>query len=201
MKKFILALGALMACSNAFADSAVKTTESEKYMRPYVGLDYVYTSMEWKDDADSFLLSDSLNSFSVSGGIKFNKYIGGELFFQQSGDETETAFSGAYYKTKLNYMAVGLDIIGYLPAGKNFNFLGTVGAGYYKFRLKGYEADNGYVYSLKESKDKLGYRIGLGMQYDVNENLSLRAVTRYSDPDIDYIDNLWEFSFGVRMTF
>lgn len=60
-------------------------------IRPYIGLDYVY-SMSDIDDYDGInVLEEDLNAFAVSLGLKFNRYVGLETFYQQS-EEGEKLF-------------------------------------------------------------------------------------------------------------
>lgn len=230
MKKFILALGALMACSNAFAyypegreellydnhqedrweqrkeydNKPAYTTKSQEkdYGRPYIGFDYVKTLVEFSEKEDKDVLEDSLDSFAVSIGSRFHKYFGAEIYFQQSADgEKEVNYFLGQKRvnadTKINYKSYGLDMLAYLPATDNFSLLGSVGVGYYDMEA---EAELLGV-SAKTSEDNLGPRLGIGAQLDLSEHFAIRAMARYSDPDIEDIDNLWEFSFGVRMTF
>ncbi len=227
MKKFILALGALMACSNAFAyypegreellydnhqedrweqrkdhdSKPTYTTKSQEkdYGRPYIGFDYVKTLVEYNNDDLDFsfedVFEDSLDSFAVSLGSRFHKYFGAEIYFQQSADGEKEV---NYLYTKINYKSYGLDMLVYLPATDNFSLLGSVGVGYYDMEVEAEILGR----SGKASVDDLGPRLGIGAQLDLSEHFAVRAMARYSDPGLDdTLDNLWEFSFGVRMTF
>ena len=47
----------------------------------------------------------------------------------------------------------------------------------------------------------MGYRAGLGFQYDMNEHWALRVVGRYSYIDSKILDNMQEATAGIRYTF
>ena len=65
-----------------------------------------------------------------------------------------------------------------------------------------------YVFESKLNKDKhntesaFGYRFGGGFIYNIDENISIKAVMRYVDlNDISKVNHLYEYSLGLRYYF
>jgi len=170
-------------------------------LNPYVGLDYVYSKADFKNDRLSAYSTDSLkddyNSAMISMGIRPLEYMSLEAFFQQSGErkgDNIVDANGASHKVKSEFYAYGLDAYGYMPIGcDGFSLLGTVGLANYNVKIK---SSDGSV-----DKQKLGYRAGIGAQYDINDNWAVRLVGRYSYIDSKYLDNLKEVTAGIRYTF
>lgn len=192
-KKGILLAGAalLMAGSASAAE-----------LNPYVGLDYVYSKAHFKSGTLSGFSTNNLkknyNSGAINLGVRPDQYFSLEAFFQQSDSQKghrydDTALSGRNH-VKSEFYAYGLDAYGYMPIGCNgFNLLGTVGLANYNFKIK---SDRNSV-----DKQRIGYRAGLGAQYDINENLAVRVVGRYSYINSRYLDDLKEVTAGIRYTF
>lgn len=159
-------------------------------MKPYVGLDYAYSKAKMNGIFDN--LKDKYNSGIVSVGNNFNDYYGVEAFFQQA-DEESKSFDGTKIKSKFH--AYGLDVLGYMPLdcdGK-FDLVGSLGLANYEVEAK--------ALGHKESEDKIGYRAGVGAQYNFDENWSARLMARYSYLDMDSVDNLQEVTLGARYNF
>lgn len=164
-------------------------------IRPYIGLDYVY-SMSDIDDYDGInVLEEDLNAFAVSLGLKFNRYVGLETFYQQS-EEGEKTVLGVV-RTEDKYKAYGLDLVGYLPVAHQFDFLGTVGVGYYDVDVTA----KAYGMEVSGSDDGFGWRIGAGGQFNITNNWGIRVMARYVDPDVEGLNNMVDISAGIRYTF
>ena len=179
MKKTI---GALMVAVSATAFAA---NASAYEFTPYVGVDYNYTTVS--------SASAQFNSGSINVGTMYNQYFGTEAFYQLSTDDKK----GGDYQSKTHMQAYGLDLMGYLPLGcdQTFSLIGSLGYGQYKITSKdtttnATERDYGYA-----------YRYGLGAMYNIDENISIRAMARYIDVrDID-VDHMMEYSLGARYNF
>lgn len=164
-------------------------------IKPYIGADYVYTHADFKESGN--LLKKDYNSGAVNVGTRLGEYAGLEAFFQQSGQRKSTYMSGAdEIKAKSKFYAYGLDLFGYLPLGcaDKVDLLASVGAGNYNLEVK----NTPYG---KYDKDHMGYRFGVGAQYNFNENVSARVMYRYTYVDTKYLDNLNEVTAGLRYTF
>ena len=81
-----------------------------------------------------------------------------------------------------------------MPVGcSGFNLLGTIGLANYDLEVKG-AGD-------KDTWTRVGYRAGIGAQYDFNENWAARGVRRNSYIGTKAVDNLKEVTAGIRYTF
>ena len=182
MKKTLLLAG--VACLMSF------NAHAQTYdVKPYVGLDYAYDRADFKKDAKD--LKKGFNSGIINAGVRMED-IGIEGFFQVSG-ENKNHRTDNTVKTKFN--AYGLDMYGYLPLGceKKFELLGSLGAGIYDIHMK----DN----SSKHNTTRVGYRAGIGAQYDFNDNISARLMYRYTQLGMKEVKNLNEVVAGLRYSF
>ena len=185
MKKIFsigLCLAAFCYSSNTFASENFDYTA-------YVGLDYAFS------DAKAKGVEPGYNLLNFNVGTKYNNFFGTEAFFEQS--STDTKKFNASDKLKTSYRAYGIDVFGYLPLGcyHTFDLLGTVGLGEYVFKEK---INN----EKHNSEHAWGYRAGVGIVYNIDENVSMRAVARYVGlNDITKIDHLYEYSVGLRYHF
>ena len=195
-----------------------KTSSGDKKLEftdPLFGNATVSTDIEnLIDDQDSI-------AFVVGGRI--NKYFGIEAFYQQSyednhfsqiDNDTLNNAGSDYtdYHLMNNYVtsfrAYGLDAIGYLPISPYFDFVGSLGVAQYNFRNKAtftaYYLDQFDMKGKAEKNfddDGLGIRAGLGAQINIADGVALRLMYKYVHIGGDIIDNLNEFSFGVRFLF
>ena len=174
-----LALGVLSAFSSFAQDG--------EYI-PYVGLDYTYS------DTNAKFMRPHYNSASVNVGTWYNKYFGTEVFYQLS--DNHKSHNGLD-KTKTSFQAYGLDLYGYMPLDcySSFNLLGTVGFGEYTF-------SKDYSFAKDQRDHGIGWRVGVGALYNIDQNWGVRMVARYVNfNQIDDIDHMMEYSAGVRYTF
>lgn len=183
------AVSSLMVAVSALAFTAnAQATESFK---PYVGLDYNYT------DADADHQSPKYNSASVNVGTEYNKYFGTEVFYQYS-DSDKKHVKGIENKT--SFQAYGLDLMGYLPLGCDqvFSLVGTAGIGEYTF-----DKEYSGFYAPKHQRDHgIGYRLGGGLQYKIDDKFAVRGLVRYVNlNDVNNFDDMWEYTAGVRYSF
>ena len=111
MKKTLLLAG--VACLFSFGANAADYSLSE--LRPYVGLDYVYTDANIKKETR---IKTDYNSGAINAGIRFYDYLGLEAFFQQSGERK--SMKGTLDQTKSEFYAYGLDLYGYAHRLRRF---------------------------------------------------------------------------------
>lgn len=195
MKKTLLLAG--VASLLAFQANAVE-------FKPYVGLDYAYTDASVADDI--YGLSDdyyetSFNSGVINAGTKIGDYFGVEAFYQNSADEKGKRINIIDYKGNTlasgkittSFDAYGLDLMGYIPVTDKVEAIASLGAAHYNFEMKGF--------GLSDEEESLGVRGGLGLQYNINDNLAVRGMARYVYLDMDEVDYLTEFTAGVRYSF
>lgn len=179
MKK-ILFVCAMLISTEAFA--------IENAYRPYVGADYLYSTMNAKN-SDSYL-----NSGAVIIGSEYNKYFGTEVFYQKSLVKAQETAGG---KIKSSFHGYGLDAYAYLPLGceRKLSPFATFGVGKYALKKK--------IAGISHNdKDGTGYRLGTGLIYHFDANISLKAGYRYINFDrLSTIDHADELMAGIRYAF
>lgn len=161
---------------------------------------------------------DDQDSLSFVAGARISKYWGLEAFYQQSYDDNtvttvdnRTLNNIDYHLLNdytTNFKAYGLDLIGYAPLSPYFDFVGSLGLAQYKFENEGLftayyvdGTDKRDVVKRNFDEDKLGWRAGVGAQLNVADGVALRAMYRYIYVGGDLVDNLSEFSLGLRFLF
>lgn len=179
MKKTI---GALMVAASAIAMAA--NAEAMEY-NPYVGAEYGYSFLNGTG-------SNNFNSGKVFVGSQYNENFGVEAFYQRSTTDKKAG-------DKLSYQAYGIDALGYLPLGcdQTVALVGTAGIAYYDFayKPKGERTDNDATW---------GYRLGAGAEYNVTDNVAVRALARYTKLDqnvFNETNDMMEYSIGARYNF
>lgn len=174
-------LSALMVAVSAVAMSA--NANALEY-NPYAGAEYTY----------SLLAGESMNynSGKIFVGSQYNENFGVEAFYQKSTEDTKA------HQRKTSYEAYGLDLMGYLPLGCDqvVSLIGTAGLGYYDFEAKG-------MGERTDHESTWGYRLGAGAEYNIDENVSVRALARWAklNTRVEDANDLWEYSIGAKYNF
>ncbi len=161
---------------------------------------------------------DDQDSLSFVVGARISKYWGLEAFYQQSYDDNtvtqidNTTLNNINYHLMNEYTtsfkAYGLDLIGYVPFSEYFDVVAAFGVAQYKFdnqaTFASYNIDGTQlvdVVSRNFDEDKMGWRAGIGAQVNIADGVALRAMYRYVYVGGDVIDNMNEFSMGLRFLF
>ena len=186
MKKTLLLAGvAALFAVNANA-AQMKTYD----LKPYVGMDYIYSYAGYKDvDRNP---ERSYNSIEGNVGIRMWKYFGPEFYYQYA--FKRHSFSGDE-KLKNRFYSYGIDMYGYMPIGCDgtYDALASVGLGGYNVKSRH------HLYS--NDTNKVGYRFGLGMMYHITDNIAARIMGRYDYIGTKYLDDIWEMTAGLRYSF
>jgi len=178
MKKYLVLMTAVSAIAFVANASAYEYT-------PYVAVDYTYSEIPSTAD---------VNGGKLALGTEYNKYFGTEVFYQRTGSDRVHSSDGT---NEYSLQSYGLDMYGYLPLGCDqvFSLVGTAGISNIDVIYK--EANE-----KRETENGLGYRLGAGFEYDVNSNVSVRALYRYTFTDkVNSIDHISEYSLGVKYSF
>lgn len=161
---------------------------------------------------------DDQDSLSFIAGARMSKYWGLEAFYQQSYDDNTMTSVDNKTLNNIDYhllndyttsfKAYGLDFIGYAPLSPYFDFVGSLGLAQYKFENEGLftayyvdGTDKRDVVKRSFDEDKLGWRAGIGAQLNIADGIALRAMYRYIYIGGDLVDDLNEFSLGLRFLF
>lgn len=187
MKKICL----LAAAASVFAMNAQAADWSmgNRYFRPYIGADYVYSYAKHGGMASD--AKRDYNSWMVNVGTDIAEYTSIEAFFQQA---PQRKTHRAAEELKSEFYAYGLDLYGRMPiACSGFNALVSLGLANYETK---YKFNGG-----SQSKQRIGYRAGVGFSYDFTNNVSFRLMGRYSYVGMANLDNLMEVTAGLRYTF
>ena len=182
MKKALL----LASAATLFA------TAANAEIRPYIGLDGNYSSLDWAHKIER-INEDDYQSLSFVAGTKLHRNFGVEAFYQLSGNEKNST-NGLFSHTR--FTAYGFDALGYLPLGCEGKVELIAGAGIAEYTFKT------RLVSLLTMKDhSTGYRLNAGAQYNFNENWALRGMYHHVYNQNSFVDAMDEYSVGVRYNF
>jgi opacity protein-like surface antigen len=176
MKKTLLLAGfAGMIAANANAIDAT----------PYVGLDVNFAMT----DADTTLskagvLDDSVYSLSGVLGARTERF--GLEYFYNNG------FRGHKNDNTTRITGMGVDALAFQDLGCSgrWELVGTAGIAEYKLSNDTANTDKG-----------MGERLGLGVQYAVSENTTVRAMYRHAWIHDSVVNEVDEFTVGFRYAF
>lgn len=174
MKKTLLLAGiASLMAYNANAAEVVT----------YAGVDYNYSLVDHDSSMDG-VMAGQAHSGTVVLGAKVSPFASVEAFYQLSKKEHK-----ADYRTQIQ--GYGADVLGHLPMGcyGEWELLGSAGAGWYTAKYD------------KDQDSGWGYRLGAGLQYNINDDVAVRAMYRHVWVDKSVLDDMNEFSVGVRFNF
>ena len=166
-------------------------------LNPYVGAGYSYADAGYKGDFDTLAETKHHAGF-IAAGVRPHQNWGAEAFYQLSAHADKSALNHLV-KTETSFQAFGLDALGYLPVHDKVDLIGSAGVGYYRFK-----ADYSRFVSGSDTENNFGWRLGIGAQYHVTDNLSLRGMVRYvdiNDSGNDAVDDLTDISIGVYYHF
>lgn len=177
MNKTLALLAAVSAVAFASAANAFEYT-------PYVAADYTYTNARFSEN----------NGGKIAVGTNYNKFFGTEVFYQRTGSDRVHTSEGT---SEFSYQTYGLDAYGYLPMGceDEISLIGTAGLANIDRKYK----EDG---ESRKTDSGFGYRLGAGVEYNVTNNVAVRALYRYTFADkLMDTDHMDEYSVGVKYSF
>lgn len=167
------------------------------------------------------LMVDHQDNIGLVIGTRPHSNLGIEAFYNRAYSKNEitqidnrTVNNSDYHMVNTfvtKYQAFGVDVLGYLPVTDYFDFIAFVGLGQYmldnsaKMSINYLEGSVGTPAvdeaSFDFSEDKLAWRIGGGIQFNIARGLVLRTMYRYIKLKTDSINAFQEYSIGVRFLF
>lgn len=170
---------------------AAPAKAQEQKTQPFLGLEVSRSNIGMNYLANA-VVADNYYSASIQAGVKMQKKIpvAVSLFYQKAKEE-KAATTGL----KTDFKAAGLDSTYYFPVGDALSLTANLGLGYYSFNC----SDLGY------SEDKIGVRMGAGLEYSLSDNFAVQSTFRYTDlnfgSDGDVAKDMTEVSVGVKFYF
>lgn len=177
MKKILLTTAII------FSSTPVMAIEypSGFFFKPYIGADYDYLHVSYKDDGDK-VLESNLNGFDVHAGARVDKYLGFEGSYLWTANADKDHVLGSNVDTSVNVRGFTLDALGYLPitSDNRFELIATAGVS----RLKAEFSAAGLA-SIAGNETETKGRFGGGAEYWLSDNSNIRALVRYQGADFD----------------
>lgn len=187
MKKILLLSGVAFLFSTA-AEAMMHHNWPE--IKPYVGAEYVYSRAKLGGSAGG--LKRNFNSAKADLGMEIYKNLYTEFSYQQSWQVKNKHYFDTH-SVKQRFAAYAMDLYAKMPIMCSpFGLVATGGLALYDVTQKGL-ADKSF--------QKVGYRIGGGMQYDMNEHWAARVIGRYSYVGANRLDNYMEVAAGMLYKF
>lgn len=173
------------------------TAQPVNTLRPYLGVDAGTTDIGYSGSEEKYFLKDRAMFVGGVAGLRIGRNWGVEVFYQTSNTAKKTADDE--WRTEGDYTAYGVDALGFLPLNDQLELVAAAGVGKYEFDVKLKYSDG--IHEFSGSDDNVGYRFGAGAQYNLTNHWALRGMVRYVVLDSEYIDDMLEFSLGMRYTF
>ena len=173
------------------------TAQPVNTLRPYLGVDAGTTDIGYSGSEEKYFLKDRAMFVGGAAGLRIGRNWGVEVFYQTSNTAKKTADDE--WRTEGDYTAYGVDALGFLPLNDQLELVAAAGVGKYEFDVKLKYSDG--IHEFSGSDDNVGYRFGAGAQYNLTNHWALRGMVRYVVLDSEYIDDMLEFSLGMRYTF
>jgi outer membrane protein W len=197
------AAGALIA-------SALFTNANADEIKPYVGLE-VSTLKADIATINGFdygqVYEDQYNAISPYFGARIGKHFGLEAGYTQTSSESKAAsgvISGITVSTDIEteLSALTLDALGYYPVSKNLELIGQAGFGFYEVDTSGtVTVSSSTPVPIAGSDDSIGYRVGAGFLYNINDKFAVRTLVRHTILDFDVVDSATSVSVGGSYNF
>lgn len=204
MKKTILTCALVALASPAMAFE----------MKPYVGIDYMHMNFElnnsYNDDGVTLdantLLEDGFDGLHIHAGNRFHKNFGAEIGYFRTQEEDRTVPAGTTVgpglvtavpiTTDVKFSGFTLDGMGYMPLGDGtIELIGTAGVTWI-------DADAEIEGFGSADEDEIGFRVGGGLQANLTDRISARALVRYQTADFqDIAENAFTYSAGLNLSF
>lgn len=172
-------------------------------------------------DVPAGLMIDHQDNIGIVIGTRPHSNLGIEAFYNRAYSknvitqiDNTTVNNTDYHMVNTfvtKYQAYGVDVLGYLPVTDYFDFIAFVGLAEYRFdnqatfEINYLEGGSGTSAVDRASygfgDNKLAWRIGGGIQFNIARGLVLRSMYRFIKLKTDTINYLQEYSIGVRFLF
>lgn len=152
------------------AVSAFATSSAKAEVVPYVGVYGHRTIAEYNDHATKAKFDDKAYGFSLSAGINYSDFSTELEYFQTD------KFKDNFYLQEDRLKAKAVMLSQYYNFINDTAFTPYIGAGISMGRI-----NLGYVGNGAKNLSKLGVHAGVGVQYELSDNLALDLGYRYMD--------------------
>ncbi len=125
----------------------------------------------------STLVDDKSTGYKLFGGYQFNRYLGVEAGYFNLGKfgfTSDTAPAGTL-DGRVKLQGFNLDLVGTLPLSERWSVLGRVGAQTTEARGRFNGTGAVGVTDVRSSDRNTGYKLGAGLQYEVNRSFLVRG--------------------------
>ncbi len=125
----------------------------------------------------SIVNDDRDNGFKLFGGYSFNRYfaIEGGYFNLGRFGYTATTLPARTLNGSTKFQGVNLDLVGSVPIGEKFSLFGRFGGTYGESRNIFVETGPAIANVFHRHSRGGNYKFGVGLQYNINESLAVRA--------------------------
>ena len=116
-------------------------------------------------------------AYKIFGGYQFNRNIAVEAGYFNLGkyDFTSTTVPAGTYRGQIRLQGANLDLVGTLPLSQRWSVLGRAGIQYANARDNFQSTGSVRIPNASPSQNALNYKVGAGIQYEVNRSLFVRG--------------------------
>ncbi len=143
------------------------------------------------------VISKNKSGFNFFANARFSENVGLEIGYGFIFKISGTAQLNRDATNKVTNLY--LDFMAYLPVAAKVDLIGTLGLGMLKSKANVANANFNDLPKLNDNP--LGFRIGGGAQYNIDNNWSSRTLLRYQKGNKNFLKSLTSLSIGIGYTF
>ena len=163
----------------------------------YIGAELGYMVVDGTDNYPT-----RFGNGGVFLGYRYNRFFAMELGYNRTTEnDRQNTLLGVESNTNVTLQQATVDFIGMVPVTNKATLLGSVG---YGLMTEEYHNTLAGVTTQKTTEDGSVLRFGLGGEYALTPDLSLRGLVRYTIPGDevnDRVDNVWNYTVGLKYQF
>lgn len=173
---------------------------------PYIGFSYGDARFSDGDFCGgSKTCHDADTAFKVYGGIALDETLSVEYYYADFGEASAEVDDKGLdnYSRKYEVEAYGIDVVAQFPLNKQFGVFGKVGIAWWEWNAESVNSASNIFAKFPDwrttgSDSGTGLKLGIGAQFYLEDNVSIRAEIEEYDIDGEAISLV---SLGVTMGF
>lgn len=180
--------------------------EEAFYFKPYLGLEYQHTVVDYASISGinfDDVYEDSFDGGAVYLGARIHEFMGLELGYSNTSKSENDNVLETGTKTSLELESFTLDLLGHYPVDeeKKLELIGSIGLAHTKAKAE-IDATALGLTSARDEETETQIRFGIGAQYEFAQDWNMRGMVRWQEADFEGIaDGAYVFGLGMHYMF
>lgn len=192
-----------LALLSALSLTAINAQALELTPKPYVGAELGAMAVDYTTESGvdySNFYANQLTSLSAHAGLELNERLAIEAGYINSAEKSKDFTIGANsLSSDIKLTGFYVDVIGKHPLTDSVKALASVGIT--QLKADATYTNNGTGATVSTDEDSTSFRVGLGAEYKVSDNIDVRGTVRYMDTGIDVVESALQYAVGVNYKF